>query len=61
VLADTPLSDELVPLRGRDDATGGPSPGKVVCVGLNYKAHVEAGVYDVPDYPAGKNWAVVRA
>ena len=29
-----------------------PHPGKVVCVGLNYKAHVEEGVYDVPDYPA---------
>ena len=29
-----------------------PHPGKVVCVGLNYKAHVEEGVYEVPDYPA---------
>ena len=29
-----------------------PSPGKIVCVGLNYKAHVDEGVYDLPDYPA---------
>jgi acylpyruvate hydrolase len=28
-----------------------PRPGKVVCLGLNYKAHVDEGVYDVPDYP----------
>ncbi len=26
-------------------------PSKIVCVGLNYKAHVDEGVYDVPDYP----------
>ena len=24
----------------------------MLCVGLNYKAHVDEGVYDVPDYPA---------
>ena len=29
-----------------------PRPGKIVCVGLNYKAHVDEGVYDLPDYPA---------
>jgi acylpyruvate hydrolase len=29
-----------------------PHPGKVVCVGLNYKAHAEEGGYDVPEYPA---------
>ena len=29
-----------------------PRPGKIICVGLNYKAHVDEGVYDLPDYPA---------
>ena len=29
-----------------------PRPGKIVCVGLNYKAHVEEGVYDLHAYPA---------
>jgi acylpyruvate hydrolase len=29
-----------------------PRPGKIVCVGLNYRAHVDEGVYEVPDYPA---------
>ena len=28
-----------------------PRPGKVVCMGLNYRAHVNEGVYDEPDYP----------
>ena len=23
-----------------------------MCVGLNYKAHVDEGVFEVPDYPA---------
>jgi acylpyruvate hydrolase len=29
-----------------------PRPGKVICIGLNYRAHVEEGAYDVPNYPA---------
>ncbi len=29
-----------------------PQPGKIVCVGLNYRAHVDEGVFEVPDYPA---------
>ena len=29
-----------------------PRPGKIVCVGLNYRAHVDEGVFEVPDYPA---------
>lgn len=52
VLADPPLSDERVPLADVTLRPVIPSPGKVVCVGLNYRAHVEEGVYDVPDYPA---------
>jgi acylpyruvate hydrolase len=52
VLADPPLSRERVALADVTLRPVVPSPGKVVCVGLNYKAHVEEGVYDVPDYPA---------
>ena len=52
VLADPPLSDERVPLAEVALRPVVPRPGKVLCVGLNYKAHVDEGVYDVPDYPA---------
>ena len=52
VLADPPLSDERVPLGDVTLLPVVPHPGKIVCVGLNYKAHVEEGVYDVPEYPA---------
>ena len=52
VLADPPLSDERVPLADVTLLPVVPHPGKVVCVGLNYRAHVEEGVYDVPEYPA---------
>jgi acylpyruvate hydrolase len=51
LLADPPLSDERVPLADVTLRPVVPRPGKVVCVGLNYKAHVEEGVYDLPDYP----------
>jgi acylpyruvate hydrolase len=52
VLADPPLSDERVPLGDVTLRPVIPRPGKVVCLGLNYKAHVDEGIYDVPDYPA---------
>jgi acylpyruvate hydrolase len=52
VLADPPLTDERVPLAEVTLRPVVPRPGKVVCVGLNYRAHVEEGVYEVPDYPA---------
>jgi acylpyruvate hydrolase len=52
VLAEPPLSDERVPLADVTLLPVVPHPGKVVCVGLNYRAHVEEGVYEVPDYPA---------
>jgi acylpyruvate hydrolase len=52
LLADPPLGDERVPLADVTLRPVVPRPGKVVCVGLNYKAHVEEGDYDVPDYPA---------
>ena len=28
------------------------SPGKILCLGLNYAEHAREGGYDVPDYPA---------
>jgi acylpyruvate hydrolase len=52
VLAEPPLSDERVPLADATLLPVVPHPGKIVCVGLNYRAHVEEGVYEVPDYPA---------
>lgn len=29
-----------------------PRPGKVICIGLNYRAHAEEGGNAIPDYPA---------
>jgi acylpyruvate hydrolase len=52
ILAEPPLSDERVPLADVTLLPVVPHPGKIVCVGLNYRAHVEEGVYEVPDYPA---------
>jgi acylpyruvate hydrolase len=51
LLADPPLTGETVPLRDVTLRPLVPRPGKVICVGLNYRAHVEEGVYDVPEYP----------
>ena len=52
LLADPPLTDERLPLADLRLRPVVPRPGKVVCVGLNYRAHAEEGGYDVPDYPA---------
>jgi acylpyruvate hydrolase len=52
VLADPPLTDERVPLAEVSLLPVVPQPGKIVCVGLNYRAHAEEGGYDAPDYPA---------
>jgi len=52
VLADPPLTDERVPLAEVKLLPVVPSPGKIICVGLNYQAHADEGGYDVPDYPA---------
>jgi acylpyruvate hydrolase len=52
VLADPPLTGEELPLADVTLRPVVPRPGKIICVGLNYKAHVEEGVYDLPDYPA---------
>jgi acylpyruvate hydrolase len=29
-----------------------PRPGKIICIGLNYRAHAEEGGNSIPDYPA---------
>jgi acylpyruvate hydrolase len=52
LLADPPLEHEAVPLAEVTLRPVVPRPGKIVCVGLNYKAHVDEGVFDLPDYPA---------
>jgi acylpyruvate hydrolase len=51
VLADPPLTGERLALADVTLRPVVPSPGKVLCIGLNYKAHVAEGIYDVPDYP----------
>jgi acylpyruvate hydrolase len=51
VLADPPLAPDSVPLEAVTLLPVVPHPGKVLCLGLNYRAHVDEGVYDVPEYP----------
>jgi acylpyruvate hydrolase len=51
VLADPPLSDERLPLDEVTLRPVVPTPGKIVCMGLNYREHVDEGVYEVPDHP----------
>jgi acylpyruvate hydrolase len=51
VLADPPLSDEQLALHDVALLPVVPHPGKIVCMGLNYREHVAEGVYEVPDFP----------
>jgi acylpyruvate hydrolase len=51
VLAHPPLTDERLALEEVTLRPVVPRPGKVVCMGLNYRAHVDEGVYEAPDYP----------
>ena len=51
LLAEPPVSDEEIPLADVRLRPVIPRPGKIVCMGLNYRAHVDEGVYDTPDYP----------
>jgi acylpyruvate hydrolase len=51
VLADPRVGSEHF---GLDDVTllpVIPRPSKIVCLGLNYREHVDEGVYEVPDFP----------
>jgi acylpyruvate hydrolase len=52
VLADPPVGTEELSLADVRLRPVVPHPRKVLCVGLNYAAHVDEGVYDVPEYPA---------
>jgi len=51
VLADPPLTDERIPLGEVRLLPVVPHPGKVICLGLNYAAHVDEGLFEVPEYP----------
>lgn len=51
VLSDPPLSGEQLRLDEVTLRPVVPAPGKIVCMGLNYREHVAEGVYEVPDYP----------
>ena len=51
VLADPPVGDDAVPLADVTLLPVVPNPGKVVCLGLNYREHVAEGVYEVPEHP----------
>jgi acylpyruvate hydrolase len=51
LLADPPLGEEELPLPDVRLRPVVPQPGKVLCMGLNYRAHVEEGVFEIPDYP----------
>jgi acylpyruvate hydrolase len=42
---------ESVPLDGVDYAPVVPQPGKIFCVGLNYRTHITEMGRDLPDYP----------
>jgi acylpyruvate hydrolase len=51
LLAEPPLGDERIPLADVKLRPVVPRPGKVVCMGLNYRAHVDEGEYEAPEYP----------
>ena len=52
VLADPPLDEaRAIPLDAVRFRAVVPGPGKVICVGLNYVAHVEESRRDLPAYP----------
>lgn len=51
LLVAPPLSDEAIPLAEVDLLPVVPRPGKVICLGLNYREHVAEGTFDVPDHP----------
>jgi acylpyruvate hydrolase len=51
VLADPPVEDETLALADVTLLPVVPRPGKIVCLGLNYREHVAEGVYEVPDFP----------
>lgn len=52
LLADPPLADTPALALGEVElAPVVPNPGKVICLGLNYRAHVEETGRELPEYP----------
>jgi acylpyruvate hydrolase len=52
VLVDPPLDrDRAFPLAAATLRPVVPRPGKIICVGLNYHAHIEETHREVPEYP----------
>jgi acylpyruvate hydrolase len=52
LLRDPPLDrDAAFPLSAATFRPVVPHPGKIICVGLNYHAHIEETDRDVPEYP----------
>lgn len=51
LLARPPLADERIPLGELRLLPVVPRPGKVICIGLNYKAHIEETGRSESDYP----------
>jgi len=49
--ADHPASEEIA-LSDVTLLAPVPRPGKVICIGLNYRAHAKEGGNPIPDYPA---------
>lgn len=49
--ASRPTTEEL-PLTAVELLPPVPNPGKVICIGLNYRAHAIEGGNPIPDYPA---------
>lgn len=50
--AQTLGSDQRVPFETAVHLPVIPTPGKIVCLGLNFHAHAAEGGFTVPDYPA---------
>lgn len=51
VLAAPALGDETIPLAEVELRPVVPNPGKVLCLGLNYREHVAEGTFEIPKYP----------
>ena len=45
-------ADEQVPVSAVTLLAPVPRPGKIICIGLNYRAHAKEGGNPIPDYPA---------
>jgi acylpyruvate hydrolase len=51
LLGDPPRTDELIPLSEVNLRPPVPRPGKIICLGLNYRSHVTETRRELPDYP----------